>query len=339
MDDFIKIPRDFKSLHDLGDLVSNFEITNRLMVALNDYQMAYINSMLLTGDQLLKTIPKRDHSKFTLKCRDKLFEHMSSVHVYTDADKGFILSPSSSTFSSNIPSTELDKLVKRHSRKMASSIVVDKTIPYGTKYTIGGVPVTEYFNTEINTLTRRVDRINKIGDNKNIKMYLPNFDTKTITVCYWVKGVSLVDPVLLVKLDAKIALAKKIYWDKRGSSSVSCCRSEETAIDNAKTFKKKNMLNIPCDSGSELVYDKFNISFKVEPADKKLIVIIPFTFTDTFTVGGNWIGTGGGGRYLSGGKSTPYTRGGKDFYIFCTRTNKFIGTYQNLEDSRGWVSA
>ena len=77
MEDFIKIPRDFNSLHDLGDLVSNFELTNKLMIALNGYQRSYVNSMLLTGDELLATIPQRDHSKYTLKSRSSEIERAS----------------------------------------------------------------------------------------------------------------------------------------------------------------------------------------------------------------------------------------------------------------------
>lgn len=64
MSEFIKIPTDFKSLHDLKDLVHNFDLVSRLSNALNDYQRAHIDSYLMTYNQVLEYIPLKDQENY-----------------------------------------------------------------------------------------------------------------------------------------------------------------------------------------------------------------------------------------------------------------------------------
>ena len=66
---FLKIPTDFKSLHDLKDLVSNYDLVSRLSNLLNNYQKAHIDSYLMTMDQVLEYIPIRHHDEYKLLLR------------------------------------------------------------------------------------------------------------------------------------------------------------------------------------------------------------------------------------------------------------------------------
>lgn len=64
--DFIKIPTDFKSLHDLKDLVNNYDLVSRLSNALNNYQRAHIDSYLMTMDEVLEYIPIKHHDEYKI---------------------------------------------------------------------------------------------------------------------------------------------------------------------------------------------------------------------------------------------------------------------------------
>lgn len=65
-DQFIKIPTDFKSLHDLKDLVNNYDLVSRLSNLLNNYQKAHIDSYLMTMDEVLEYIPEKDHESYKI---------------------------------------------------------------------------------------------------------------------------------------------------------------------------------------------------------------------------------------------------------------------------------
>ena len=64
MEDYIKIPKDFKSLHELKDLVNNYDLVTRLSEALNGYQQMYLESYLMTYDEVLKFIPESKHELY-----------------------------------------------------------------------------------------------------------------------------------------------------------------------------------------------------------------------------------------------------------------------------------
>lgn len=67
---FIKIPTDFKSLHDLGELVDNYELASRLSEALNGYQRKYVDSYLMTGDEVLRYVPESQHAEYVFAIRN-----------------------------------------------------------------------------------------------------------------------------------------------------------------------------------------------------------------------------------------------------------------------------
>ncbi len=75
---FIKIPADFKSLHDLKELVSNYDMVNRLVNALNGYQRLYLESFLMTPDEVLKYIPEKQQRDYVLINRERLHYHSKS---------------------------------------------------------------------------------------------------------------------------------------------------------------------------------------------------------------------------------------------------------------------
>jgi hypothetical protein len=70
--------------------------------------------------------------------------------------------------------------------------------------------------------------------------------------------------------------------------------------------------------------------------NKNLTLVQNYTVEDSYMIGGVWI-NGRARGYLSGGQSMPYTRKGYETYIFCTRTNKFLGYQGCKEEARkGW---
>ena len=66
---FIKIPKDFQSLNDLTELVQNYDFVSRLSNALNGYHRAYIESYLMTMEEVLDYIPKSQYDKYELHYR------------------------------------------------------------------------------------------------------------------------------------------------------------------------------------------------------------------------------------------------------------------------------
>lgn len=62
----ISIPADFTSLHDLKELVSNYEFVSKLQNALNSYQQFYVESFLHDIDSLLKYIPLEQHKEYSV---------------------------------------------------------------------------------------------------------------------------------------------------------------------------------------------------------------------------------------------------------------------------------
>jgi len=71
---YIKIPTDFTSLHDLKELLENYELTSKLQNALNDYQEHYITSNMKTLDEVLEYIPKTQYEKYSVKYRGRKLE-------------------------------------------------------------------------------------------------------------------------------------------------------------------------------------------------------------------------------------------------------------------------
>ena len=66
MTDYIKIPKDFKSLHDLKELTSNYEVMSNLANALNNYKRAFVEDRLMTADEVIETIPEKQLNQYTI---------------------------------------------------------------------------------------------------------------------------------------------------------------------------------------------------------------------------------------------------------------------------------
>lgn len=71
--EFIKIPRDFKSLHDLKDLLREHKFLRRLLSALKDYKKAYVEDHLMTISGVLAYIPPTKLDEYQLHCRGRSF--------------------------------------------------------------------------------------------------------------------------------------------------------------------------------------------------------------------------------------------------------------------------
>jgi len=81
MEDYIKIPKDFKSLHELKDLVNNYDLVTRLSEALNGYQRMYLDSYLMTYDDVLKFIPESQHEIYKVQIRDESSDYLMRSYV------------------------------------------------------------------------------------------------------------------------------------------------------------------------------------------------------------------------------------------------------------------
>jgi len=69
---FIKIPLDFRDLHDLKELVDNYEFVAKLAKALNNYQEHYIDSLFMTLNDLLEYIPEDQHKQYKVYTRKEI---------------------------------------------------------------------------------------------------------------------------------------------------------------------------------------------------------------------------------------------------------------------------
>ena len=101
-------------------------------------------------------------------------------------------------------------------------------------------------------------------------------------------------------------------------------------------FGKLNIDHRYSDSKHSMSYDK--ILYEVDLEKRKLLVILHFSYTDSYPVGGCMISTGvPGGGYLTGHSYVDYIRNGYDVHEFCTRTNKYLGCKKRVQDkAKGW---
>ena len=65
--DFIKIPRDFKSIHNLEELIIYTDHFQKLSNSLLQYKTKYVESFLKSGEEVLKIIPNNHHSKYKVQ--------------------------------------------------------------------------------------------------------------------------------------------------------------------------------------------------------------------------------------------------------------------------------
>jgi len=69
---FISIPTDFHSLHDLKELIGNYDLVTRLTAALNNYNAHYLDSYLMNMDEVLQYIPESEWPLYTIHVRGSI---------------------------------------------------------------------------------------------------------------------------------------------------------------------------------------------------------------------------------------------------------------------------
>jgi hypothetical protein len=121
--DYIKIPKDFKSLHELKDLVNNYDLVTRLSQALNGYQRMYLDSYLMTYDDVLRFIPESQHSVYDVQIRGKDSDYLMRSYIgekKKGADKYGYARNSLSSVLLNVDVTKNDKafLVNAEDKKV-----------------------------------------------------------------------------------------------------------------------------------------------------------------------------------------------------------------------------
>lgn len=70
--DYIKIPKDFTSLHDLKELIGNYDLVTRLTTALNNYNRHYLDSYLMNVNEVLAFIPESQWYDYKISCRGSI---------------------------------------------------------------------------------------------------------------------------------------------------------------------------------------------------------------------------------------------------------------------------
>jgi len=66
-------------------------------------------------------------------------------------------------------------------------------------------------------------------------------------------------------------------------------------------------------------------SYKVDEESELIYVSATYSFKNSRRVGGVVINRGSSNSYMSGGKWEEFLDYGEDVYIFCTKTNKYLG--------------
>lgn len=86
--DFIKIPIDFRSVHDLSELVGNYELVSNLLKVLHNYQRTYIDSHFMDIEEVIKYIPEKDlpYYKCSVASADS-----SSEYTNNSTDNSYII--------------------------------------------------------------------------------------------------------------------------------------------------------------------------------------------------------------------------------------------------------
>lgn len=78
--DYIKIPKDFQSLHDLKELIGNYDLVTRLTSALNNYNRHYLDSYLMSADEVLQFIPESQWYDYDITCRGQNGHFVTRTH-------------------------------------------------------------------------------------------------------------------------------------------------------------------------------------------------------------------------------------------------------------------
>lgn len=271
---FIKIPTDFQSLHDLKELIGNYNLVTRLTTVLNDYNHHYVNSFLLNMDEVLTFIPEEQHKDYKLSYREdyrdlnKSYEYKAHDSEYNDCGwrknkEGKEEYYTNGMKTKHVSATEyaylLPKNVKSGDAKLPLDIALNKLFKHDT------------YSSKSKLLS------------KHSKMFMVDTINKIVEIC----------PYFLLK------------------------NKNEDICYNFNRVSYTGAIDFGLDENNNL------------------LLKVHYIIHDRQARGGVWIN--GRSGYLSGEKYVDYTRNGCDHYAFCTRTNKFLGYIESIEDRRrGW---
>lgn len=226
--DYIKIPKDFKSLHELKELVNNYGLVRRFVAALNDYQKLYVDSYLMTAEEVLAYIPVVQYDEYSVRVREK----------------------------------DLRKYV---------------TYRFGEKS-----PIYQSLDNYLSS----------VDVQKDDKVFLVDTVNKFVDACFWAIDPTVFDERAKVQLNgpAKLLLGEGTF--------------------------RKQVPDVQYTGGA---------SYDVDENKELLYVYASYKYSKTRVEGGVTINSGCWNAYKSGGKHVTYTAYGKSCYVFCTRTNKYLG--------------
>lgn len=139
--EYIKIPKDFQSLHDLKELVGNYDLVQHLSSALFNYNEHYIQSYFMTMDEVLMYIPEEQQKDYKLKYTDdkrdlnESWEYKAHDAKYQDCgwtknEKGEEKYYNNGIKTKHVPATEyaqyLPKTVKDGTAKLPLDVALNK---------------------------------------------------------------------------------------------------------------------------------------------------------------------------------------------------------------------
>lgn len=256
---FIKIPKDFKSLHDLGDLLKEHELLSRLFEALQGYQDAYVQQHLMSFEKALKYIPKSKLEKFNLRVRNYQGDHYSKTTFQERCDALF------NEMNHFHDGGKYEK-ISDENRNQFREFIKEKAIC--------------------------------LVDTKN------NY----IDLCGW----TLDSVKIKVHMHTGKWYDKPKYVEKTVSPFVSAGRRDVLLYNGIRKY--------------DIDREKGTLTF-----------LVSYEYLAYQSVGGVWI-NGRERGYLSGESSIPYTETGYDKYLFCTKTNQYLGYGGCIEPPiREWV--
>ena len=163
---FIKIPVDFQSLHDLKELVSNYDLVTRLTTALNGYNRSYIDSYLMTLDEVLKFIPEEQQKQYKISCRGNSYD-FNTVYAY----RSYVYEETKET----VPASKYAYLIPK-SYKGKNGVYVKLPLD---------VALNKLFDREeeLGTKINKKTIANQIQ--KNERVFMVDVDNKIVELCPW----------------------------------------------------------------------------------------------------------------------------------------------------------
>jgi hypothetical protein len=173
--EFIRIPTDFTSLHDLKELVSNYDLVQRLTSALFNYNEHYIQSYFMTMDEVLMYIPEDQQKDYKLKYREderdlnKSYEYKAHDEKYNDCgwrknEKGKEEYYFGGTKTRHVPATEYAKYLPKNKESGDALLPLD---------------------VALNKLFKLCRYTDKVTMNKDAKIFMVDSINKKVEICPW----------------------------------------------------------------------------------------------------------------------------------------------------------